>query len=279
MRRDWTALESKIREDERLASMPDDSCRLFFVMLMAQLDSWGRAGANPRLIAADVWPLLGKSQDETVRCLEECAKAGLIELHEGGGIRWVQFPAWDQGPGRRLDRRGASLWPESTPDSLRSTTGELPDHSTSRAQARCPVSVDVPVSVSVGERVQGEGSKKPRAEAKGPNAELVRFWEDEWRRTRGSEFKVQRLDAIALAAVLKLADGDLDEAKARVTRILESADPWVTANASPGLLQKRWNQLGVEIVRTGPANGSVEPKGFQGIRNYLARKGHSDGST
>jgi len=98
-----------------------------------------------------------------------------------------------------------------------------------------------PVAVAPG------GARKARKPASGPNAELLRFWESEWARTRGASWSWSQADAVAMAKCLKLAVG-IEDAKDRITRILECQDRWVADNASPRVLSSHWNQYGFKIV-------------------------------
>jgi hypothetical protein len=161
MKRDWTPLESRVREDHRLAVLPDDTCRLFYLMARAQLDSWGRIGSFTTLLSANVWPLLGRSSKETERCLCECIKAGLFELYRKHGVDWIQMPEWSEFHGGKIERRGRPEWPEPTPDCLQDPAGVTPESlrtksgpsPLARTRVSCPVSVSG--SLSGGESARG----------------------------------------------------------------------------------------------------------------------------
>lgn len=114
-------------------------------------------------------------------------------------------------------------------------------------------------------------SKKPRAESVGDHPELIRFWESEWRRTRPTEYAIQAKHGVAMAKVLKLAKGNVEEVRSRITRLLEHPDPWMSGAASPCLLESKWNELGVEIVRRN-GHDHNEPKAMQALRNQMAGK-------
>jgi len=137
--------------------------------------------------------------------------------------------------------------------------------------------VQVQVQEQVQEQVQAQTETqavaasqppRPRATRTGAHAELIRYWESEWLRTRGTPYAVEAKDGVAVAAVLKLACGDLGEAQRRADRLLGSSDTWMAQNASLGLLRARWNQLAVGVV-----DRKNEPKGFQGIRDYFGADG------
>ena len=96
---------------------------------------------------------------------------------------------------------------------------------------------------------------KPRKAAVGPNADLIRHWEQEWPRTRmGQEWAWTPKEAVGVANALKLAHGDVGEVRNRMTRLLESPDAWLAANASPTTLVSRWNQLAVSVRTNGRGN-------------------------
>lgn len=52
-----------------------------------------------------------------------------------------------------------------------------------------------------------------------------------------------------MAKALRLADGNPQEVQARTARLLESGDAWLAANASPGILVSRWNQLAFTVEK------------------------------
>jgi hypothetical protein len=105
----------------------------------------------------------------------------------------------------------------------------------------------------------------PRKPPTGPNAELIQHWEVEWLATRGTPYAVEAKDGVAAAAILKLANGDVTEARRRADRLLHSPDAWMSQNASLSLLRARWNQLAVVVH-----GNEHEPKGARGLREYEA---------
>lgn len=90
--------------------------------------------------------------------------------------------------------------------------------------------------------------QKPRAPRTGAHAELIQHWEAEWLSTRQTAYAVTPRDGAAAASVLKLAGGDLGEAKRRASAMLTSDDAWVAQNASLSLLASKWNQMAVRII-------------------------------
>ena len=117
---------------------------------------------------------------------------------------------------------------------------------------------------------------KKRKPASGPHAELIRHWERVWLEARGTPYIFTAKDASQLATALRMAGNELEQAQRRVSRLILSEDTWTRENASPGLLVNRWNQLADPAPGRPRAN---EPKGFAGIREYLALHGQTDQST
>lgn len=146
----YTPLFSSIRHSTKLAALPDDACRLFYLLLLAQADAWGRLDARPSVLFAEVWPLMGKGIEETRRCRDELAAVDLIALmcHDSGASpgqagptranagqagrtqadtaddgrdrtnpdepHWIQIPDWEDKAGTvgKRDHRKASRWPQ-----------------------------------------------------------------------------------------------------------------------------------------------------------------------
>ena len=117
---------------------------------------------------------------------------------------------------------------------------------------------------------------RKRKPASGPHAELIRHWERVWLEARGTPYIFTAKDASQLATALRMAGNELEQAQRRVSRLILSEDTWTRENASPGLLVNRWNQLADPAPGRPRAN---EPKGFAGIREYLALHGQTDQST
>ena len=100
----------------------------------------------------------------------------------------------------------------------------------------------------------------PRASATGPHADLVRHFEAEWLRTRpeAGPYAVERRDGVGASKALSMAGGNLDEAKRRVTRMLDDADPWHFDRAGLHRLPGEWNRLGIDVAQhTQNGNGQA----------------------
>ena len=131
--RAYVALFSSISTSEKMAALPNDAARLFFLALLPQCDSYGRIEASPPVLAAKVWPMWGHDPATTQAARDACAAVGLIDVHAKGGRSWIQVPRWDEMAGRigRLDKRGASGWPDPAEESriVPGVVGSGPDRS------------------------------------------------------------------------------------------------------------------------------------------------------
>ncbi len=115
----FTPLFRSIRVDRAIASISDRAARFYF-MLLAHADAHGRADADPTLLNADVWPLVGASAEEVRGLVEQCRSAGLIEIHERSGSRWIQVSNWTDtfGAVGKSRQKPASAFPDPAPESL-----------------------------------------------------------------------------------------------------------------------------------------------------------------
>ena len=95
---------------------------------------------------------------------------------------------------------------------------------------------------------QGDARKK-RA-VSGPHQEVVDHWVKGWEEHRlGAKWKLAPKDLAALKKLRTLADGDVEEVKTRMNRMMADEDAWVAANASPSLLVSKWNNYAVVIKK------------------------------
>jgi hypothetical protein len=114
MKREYVALFSAISTSETLADLPDDTSRLFYTWALGQADAWGRMSAKPRVLAAEVWPLLGKTIAQTEKALSACIAAGLLLRLTKAETVWIQIPDWEEKAGRLIPpsrRAKYSRWP------------------------------------------------------------------------------------------------------------------------------------------------------------------------
>lgn len=105
-RRTWTAVRSALCTSARMASLPDDSCRIFFAQLILVCDSYGCIDARPHKLLATVWPLYGKTIEETARCARELERAGLVVRRRDARDEWLEVPDWEEKQAELIRRRG-----------------------------------------------------------------------------------------------------------------------------------------------------------------------------
>lgn len=270
MKRAYIALFSSIATSEKMAALPTDAARLFFLALLPQCDAWGRIEAAPPVLSAKVWPMWGHAPNETQEARDACATVGLLEVHATGGRSWVQVLRWDELAGRigRVDRRGDSEWPDPL-DHSRITPGVVgsgPEYSTQRRGEE-----------SRGEEKRRErqapkspaGSSPGRKPATGHLADCQRHWDAEFLRTRGAAWAWNARDSSAVAKVLRdVKDATPSEVCLRMTRLLGDSDSWVAKNARPAMLEDRWSQLGFVVLKN-----NHEPPAHSALRSLIAKEG------
>lgn len=255
----YTPLFGSVRHSGKLADLPDDHCRLFYFMLLAQCDAWGRVDGRTRVLNAEVWPLLGKSAIQTECCLSELYVHQLVALYcDDKGRSWVQIPDWEDKAGSvgKRDHRKESRFP-APDETLRAIPGQggpvranagqtgpdraIPRACSAIARARSPQPKPKP---EIEPKPQPELEPEPQLAtlARGRGNTLTRKWDELWNREHlGEPFAWVKADAIALAHCLKLAGGDEAELFRRMEAIACDPDDWVQKNLNPRLLLKRWN--------------------------------------
>ena len=274
----YVPLYQSICQSKKMAALPDDTCRMFFTWLEAWLDSWGRSESEAGTLNARVWPRLRKSDEETERVIQECAKAGLIVLYEHDGKRLLQDPVWERFAGKvgKKERRGESEFPPP-PTDCRTTpvngqTTECRTSPVSRARAGAHLGLDISKArLFSGSEEEGDtGEKDPepppkRAKAEGDHPACIQHWEAEWTRTRlGTKATVEAREGAAVAWMLKHADPP--EVRRRMTAMLEDADPWIAQNASLSILRSKWDRFAVSI------RPNREPTGLDAARSLIAKQ-------
>lgn len=156
----YVPLYQSVCTSEKLADLASDSHRLFYVLLLTHMDSWGRCTGAARVLTAKVWPMLGKSVKDTEKALADLERVGLIQRYEHEGGPALAVPDWEEKAGKvgKLDRRGPSLFPN--PPACRTTPAYGPD-------TQPAVGVDLPRA-----RAQSEprGEDQSRAEPSPPCA-------------------------------------------------------------------------------------------------------------
>lgn len=111
IREHYVPLYRAICTSERFADLKEPS-RVFYVLLLTNLDAWGRVKGTARVLTAVVWPLLGKSAKDTESALADCERVGLIQRYEVDGEPYLALPDWEGKAGRvGKERRAAPQLP------------------------------------------------------------------------------------------------------------------------------------------------------------------------
>ena len=263
-RRDWVPVFARINTSAKLAALPNDTYRLFYMMLLPQCDGWGRAPADPGVLDALVWPRFKWAVDVAGDALQALEAVGLVELHQAGdGDPFLQVTGWEEKAGKlyrtRL-HRGASEWPSPTANTLLRSRKEQkgarpPLLSSPLAVVSPPVVSAHPASPSA---TPAAREKKPRKEPTGEHAEAIAHWCAEFQRTRGSAYAFRdKRDGAAVKALLKAAD--LDTFRRRASALLEHPDPFYSG-ADLGTLRSAWNKLAAPKAPTPPYARPSEPE-------------------
>lgn len=115
------------------------------------------------------------------------------------------------------------------------------------------------------------GARKPPT---GPVADTIRHWESEWSRTRlGTRCTIDTSAGVAAAWMVKQSGG-AEDARRRITAMLEDGDSWIAQNATLRLLRSKWDRYAVTILprstRVGaPGSGT----GMDAVRSFLSGNG------
>ncbi len=172
------------------------------------------------------------------------------------------FQALNRDRLRSMAEKAASArWKKDSvmPDACGPHAEGMPNHARPIPDTRYPIPDTRNPTPSLEEQPANESPgvskpKPPRKKPTGEHAETIQYWESEWTRTRlGTKCAFSTADGVAVAWMLK--QGDAQEARRRMTLMLEDPDPWIAKNASPAMLRSKWNSYAV-MVR--PA---VQPRG------------------
>jgi len=122
-------LSRRVSRSVKIAGLSSDTSRMIYTWLIPYLDKEGRMEADPRLIKADIAPLLDHITPEIIgNILTELNSAGLITLYHADGKDCLVLTKFDSHqPHLRKDREAESRIPGPTPDLLRSNSGPTPD--------------------------------------------------------------------------------------------------------------------------------------------------------
>jgi hypothetical protein len=277
-RREWVPVFARINTSAKLVALPNDTYRLFFMMLLPQCDGWGRASADPGVLDALVWPRFKWAVDVAGDALAACERVGLVEIHQTEhGERFVQVAGWERKAGRLYNhiKRGQSEWPEPshksllTPESV-ATSPDLGACSPelgagSRDKGPRPPLLSSPLTVvrstahilppAAAVSANGAGKEQP-----GDHTQAIAHWTAEFQRTRGSSYAFRDgRDGAAIKALL--FGSSLAEFRLRSTALLESQDPYYRDKGCDlGTLRAAWNKLATPKPATRSYATPAEPE-------------------
>ena len=108
-------ISASISESEEFADLPTNDTRLFFLMLIPQLDVEGRLKADLRYLKGKVFTYIAFNYSDILTELIRLDSAGLIKLYAAKGKAYLYLPKFaDHQAGLRKDREAPSKIPEPT---------------------------------------------------------------------------------------------------------------------------------------------------------------------
>ena len=200
-------------------------------------------------------PRLERERDVLAEYQERRSEAGKA----ANASRWSGRKVSESDPNRipigsQSDPNAIRSESDRSPNAVRSSSDSIPPQSPipdvdSDRQNSLPPPPPLPggEGAKVDEPPKAKKAKKtkaPRAEATGPQAEIIQGWIRLWQTHHGEPWKFTRADAVAASVVLELASGLPAVALERAERLIRHPDTFFRTNASLGLLAKRWNHIG-----------------------------------
>ena len=124
---DGRILSKRISRSSKIANLSSDTSRMFYSWLIPYLDVEGRLEADPKLLKADIAPLLDHITSKVIQnILIELHRTGLIILYTANNKQYLQLVKFDENQKNlRKDRETPSTIPEA-PAELPHTSGEAP---------------------------------------------------------------------------------------------------------------------------------------------------------
>lgn len=118
----YRQLHTKIVDSEDFSAMPDDFCRMFWMLLTIIVDSEGRGIDNPSWIRSKMFPLRDDVKAEQITgALMWLENRGMIQRYKAGGRGYFYLPTFKQYQSG-LDREAKSVLP--SPELLTNKSGE-----------------------------------------------------------------------------------------------------------------------------------------------------------
>ncbi len=234
MSRTWTALYGSICTSKKLARCASDSSRVFYLLLLNQVDAWGRTEDDAETLCARVWPLLGKSEKDTEKALADLHEVGLITRHSHESVKFVQVEGWKTHAGKHQGgSRGTPKFPE-----LPRISPDLPGPSGEVRGAY--IYISSPSSSPSSPESEAQRDTKPSESS--PSRLVSDFWCSSFLKVRGAKYVWQGgKDGALLARLLKATGGDVAEIQRRAERFL--TDPFWSEKADWSKFCSQYNAM------------------------------------
>jgi hypothetical protein len=127
---DGRMLSKRVTRSGKVSSLSSDTARMIYSWLIPYTDVEGRMEADPRLLKADIAPLLDHVTPEVInRVLLELHEIGLVILYScsDGSKQYLQITKFeDNQKNLRKDREAASRIPSPSSEQVRRYSGEGP---------------------------------------------------------------------------------------------------------------------------------------------------------
>lgn len=281
-------INNAITEDKRINDLSDDTSRLAFTWLVTFADCEGRVAGDPAIVRSKLFP---RREDVTAARMEqyirEWAALGLVIWYEAEGDWWIAFPAFEKnqaGLNKSKEAKGRIPAPPQEPTLPADNSGVTPELLQSKAaqeNLREPKEKLNPTE-EIGANAQADGADAPGGKppqparkpkpAKPADSPAVAYLTGVGK-VRLKDVVKQQVDAAVTAR-----DGpDLERWKSVV-------NAWMARGYKPnncaGMLD--WYRDGIPAQGSNGKNGKpraapTEPKGYDGIREFLAEKGYGNG--
>jgi hypothetical protein len=144
MMADGRILSKRISRSSKIASLSSDTSRMFYSWLIPYLDVEGRLEADPKLLKADITPLLDHITPKVIQnILTELHDIGLIKLYIIEERQYLQLIKFNENQKNlRKDREAPSIIPE-VPANIPLNSGDAP--------AKCGHKIKIKRSLSLRE--------------------------------------------------------------------------------------------------------------------------------
>ncbi len=115
--------------DRKFNDLPDDTCRLAFLLLVSFADREGRTYGDPKMVRSMIFPRRDDIAIEQIeQYLQNWHDNGMIVRYEAEGDMWIWFPNFEKHqPGMRKEREPASEIPAPPAEIIRQFSANHPE--------------------------------------------------------------------------------------------------------------------------------------------------------